>query len=165
MPNIILNIFLVSSQETLCNFSYFFVYYVVMIPIGDILKTLRAEKKLSLRALGEEIGISFNTLAAYERNLVQPTIENCYKLSRYFEVPMEYFILGEKAKKEFRDPELLALFHDADNLQRSDRNVIKGYVRKYLKAKQVLDDLALQAEEDSKIVEKKKTKNRKKISK
>ena len=136
-----------------------------MIPIGDILKTLRAEKKLSLRALGEEVGISFNTLAAYERDLVQPTIENCYKLSRYFEVPMEYFILGEKARKEFRDPELLALFNEADNLQRSDRNVIKGYVSKYLKAKQVLSDLALQAEEEPKIVEKKKSKNRKKISK
>jgi len=135
-----------------------------MIPIGDILKTLRAEKKLSLRALGEEVGISFNTLAAYERNLVQPTIENCYKLSKYFEVQMEYFILGDKAKKEFRDPELLALFHEVDTLQRSDRNVIKGYVLKYLKAKQVLSDLALQAEE-TKIVEKKKPKNRKKISK
>ena len=136
-----------------------------MIPIGAILKTLRAQKKLSLRALGEEVGISFNTLAAYERNLVQPTIEYCYKLSRYFEVQMEYFILGEKAKKEFRDPELLALFHEVDTLQKSDRNVVKGYVRKYLKAKQVLSDLALQAEEESKIVEKKKTKNRKKISK
>jgi len=136
-----------------------------MIPIGDVLKQLRAQKKLSLRALGEEVDISFNTLAAYERNLVQPTIENCYKLSRYFEVQMEYFILGEKAKKEFRDPELLALFHGVDTLQRSDRNVVKGYVRKYLKAKQVLNDLALQAEQDSKIVEKKKPKNRKKISK
>jgi transcriptional regulator with XRE-family HTH domain len=36
-----------------------------VIPIGDILKKLRAQKKLSLRALGEDIGISFNTLAAY----------------------------------------------------------------------------------------------------
>jgi transcriptional regulator with XRE-family HTH domain len=136
-----------------------------VIPIGDILKKLRAQKKLSLRALGEDIGISFNTLAAYERNLVQPTIENCYKLSRYFEVPMEYFILGEKANKEFRDPELLVLFHGADGLQRPDRNVIKGYVRKYLKAKQVLDDLALQAEEEDQKEEKKRPKKRKKSSK
>ena len=121
-----------------------------MIPIGDKLKKLRAEKGLSLRALGEEVGISFNTLASYERNLVQPTIENCFKMSRYFEVQMEYFILGEKAKKEFRDPELLDLFHGVDRLDRTDRNVIKRYMRKYLKAKQVLDELTLEAEEKTK---------------
>ena len=126
-----------------------------MIPIGDKLKVLRAEKGLSLRALGEEVGISFNTLASYERNLVQPTIEYCFKLSRYFEVQMEYFILGEKSKKEFRDPELLDLFHGTDSLERIDRNVIKRYIRKYLKAKQVLDELTLEAEEE-------KTKKKKK---
>ena len=126
-----------------------------MIPIGDKLKALRATKGLSLRALGEEIGISFNTLASYERNIAQPTIENCFKLSRYFEVHMEYFILGDRAKKDFRDPELLDLFHGVDGLERADRNVIKRYVRKYLKAKQVLNELALEAEEE-------KTKKKKK---
>ena len=68
---------------------------------------------------------------------------------------MEYFILGEKSKKEFRDPELLDLFHGTDSLERIDRNVIKRYIRKYLKAKQVLDELTLEAEEE-------KTKKKKK---
>ncbi len=119
-----------------------------MIPIGDKLKKLRAEKGLSLRALAEEVDISFNTLSSYERNIVQPTIENCFKLSRYFEVQMEYFILGDKANKEFRDPELLELFHGADRLERTDRSVVKRYLRKYLKAKHLLDELALEAEEE-----------------
>ena len=44
-----------------------------MIPIGDKLKALRNKKGLSLRAVGKEIDISFNTLSAYERNIVQPT--------------------------------------------------------------------------------------------
>ena len=67
-----------------------------MIPIGDKLKDLRKKKGLSLRAVGKEIGISFNTLSAYERNIVQPTLENCYKMAKFFEVPIEYFIFGEK---------------------------------------------------------------------
>jgi transcriptional regulator with XRE-family HTH domain len=135
-----------------------------MIPIGGVLKSLRAKRGLSLRLLGEQVGISFNTLAAYERNLVQPTIENCYKLSRYFEVPMEYFILGEKAEKVFRDPELLALFHEADELEKADRQLIKGYVRKYLKAKTVLQELSAQGEVEIQVEEKKSRKKRKKSS-
>lgn len=87
-----------------------------MLEIGNVLRRLRKEKGLPLRAVGENVGIPFNTLSAYERNIVQPTIENCYKLSKFFEVPIEYFILEDASKKEFRDVELLHLFHLADSL-------------------------------------------------
>ena len=136
-----------------------------MIPIGAVLKALRAQKGLSLRRLGEEVGISFNTLSAYERNFVQPTIENCFKLSRFFEVPMEYFILGENADMAFRDAELLPLFHGVDALPREDRTLVKRYMRKYLKAKETLAELAAQAGEESQEEEKKGQKRRKKTSK
>jgi hypothetical protein len=39
-----------------------------MAAIGDVLRRLRTERKLSLRAVGREVGIFFNTLSAYERN-------------------------------------------------------------------------------------------------
>lgn len=136
-----------------------------MIPIGAVLKALRAQKGLSLRRLGEEVGISFNTLSAYERNFVQPTIENCFKLSRFFEVPMEYFILGENADMAFRDAELLPLFHGVDALPREDRTLVKRYMRKYLKAKETLAELAAQAGEESQEEEKTRQKRRKKTSK
>jgi transcriptional regulator with XRE-family HTH domain len=118
-----------------------------MLKIGEVLRRLRKEKDLSLRAVGENIGIPFNTLSAYERNVVQPTIENCYKLSKFFEVPIEYFILEDSSKKEFHDVELLHLFHKADSLDAKDRRVVKNYIRKYLKTKADLD--ALQKESDS----------------
>jgi transcriptional regulator with XRE-family HTH domain len=133
-----------------------------MIPIGAVLKRLRARKGLSLRRLGEEVSISFNTLSAYERNFVQPTIENCFKLSRFFEVPMEYFILGENADMAFRDAELLPLFHGVDSLPREERTVVKRYMRKYLKAKEVLTELAAEAEGESEEEEKSPVKKRKK---
>jgi len=118
-----------------------------MLKIGDVLRRLRKEKGLSLRAVGENVGIPFNTLSAYERNVVQPTIENCYKLSKFFEVPIEYFILEDASKKEFRDVELLHLFHQVDILDEKDRRVIKNYIQKYLKTKADLD--ALQKESGS----------------
>ncbi len=119
-----------------------------MIPIGKILKSLRAQKDISLRRMGKEVGISFNTLNAYERNVIHPTLESCYKMSRFFDVPMEYFIFGDKLTQEFRDAELRALTQEADRLKSADRKVIKSYIKKFLKAKRQMDDLVAQAEEE-----------------
>ena len=120
-----------------------------MIPIGKILKKLRNRRALSLRRMGKEIGISFNTLNAYERNAIHPTLEKCYKLSRFFDVPMEYFIFGENLTQEFRDAELKALTTEVDRLKVADRKVIKSYIRKFLKTKKQMEDLVAQAEEDT----------------
>jgi transcriptional regulator with XRE-family HTH domain len=161
---IILTIAIAPRQEKCV---YFFVSFCIVsgvIPIGAVLKALRARKGLSLRRLGEEVGISFNTLSAYERNFVQPTIENCFKLSRFFEVPMEYFILGEDADMAFRDADLLSLFHGVDALPREERNLVKRYMRKYLKAKQTLVELAAQAEGESEDEERKRQRRRRKTS-
>jgi transcriptional regulator with XRE-family HTH domain len=141
----------------------FFCIMPGVIPIGTVLKALRAQKGISLRKLGKEIGISFNTLNAYERNAIHPTLESSYKMARYFEVPIEYLIHGEKATQEFRDVELLAIFHDVDALSREDRSVIKSYIGKYLKTRTQLDELVEEAQERPKAVEKNPDKKRKKI--
>jgi transcriptional regulator with XRE-family HTH domain len=120
-----------------------------MIPIGKILKELRSNKGISLRRMGKEVGISFNTLNAYERNAIHPTLESCYKMSRFFDVPMEYFIFGDKLTQEYRDAELKALFKEVDDLKSADRKVIKSYVKKFLKTKKQLEELIAQAEEDT----------------
>ena len=120
-----------------------------MIPIGKILKSLRSHKGISLRRMGKEVGISFNTLNAYERNVIHPTLESCYKMSRFFDVPMEYFIFGDKLTQEYRDAELKALFQEVDVLKSADRKVIKSYVKKFLKTKKQLQELIAQAEEDT----------------
>ncbi len=120
-----------------------------MIPIGKILKNLRSQKGISLRRMGKEVGLSFNTLNAYERNAIHPTLESCYKMSQFFDVPMEYFIFGDKLIQEYRDAELKALFKEVDDLKSKDRKVIKSYVKKYLKTKRQMEELLAQAEEDT----------------
>ena len=102
-----------------------------------------------MRRMGKEVGISFNTLNAYERNAIHPTLESCYKMSRFFDVPMEYFIFGDKLTQEYRDAELKALFQEVDVLKSADRKVIKSYVKKFLKTKKQLEELIAQAEEDT----------------
>ena len=122
---------------------------ISMIPIGKILKSLRSQKGISLRRMGKEVGLSFNTLNAYERNAIHPTLESCYKMSRFFDVPMEYFIFGDKLTQEYRDSELKALFKEVDELKSTDRKVIKSYVKKFLKTKRQMEELLAQAEEDT----------------
>ena len=117
-----------------------------MLLIGETLRDLRKKKGLSLRALDKKVNISFNTLSAYERNVVQPTLENCYNLSKFFEVPIEYFVLADKSKKEFNDIELLNLFNEVDLFDEEDRVVIKKYIKKYMKTKAELESLKEESE-------------------
>ncbi len=136
-----------------------------MIPIGKVLRALRDKHGLSLRRLGSEIGISFNTLNAYERNVIHPTLESSYKMARFFDVPIEYFIHGEKTTQEFRDAELRVLFQEADALNKEDRSVIKSYLIKYLSTRKQLEELIEEANEHPIGVEKKPVKKQKKIPK
>jgi len=109
--------------------------------IGQNLIKLRKKKGLSLRELEKEIGISYNTLGSYERNTCQPTIENCYKICKYFEVPMEYLIFGDAVSRDFKDYELIQLLHEIDEMKPEDREVIKKLIKRYISAKKELDEI------------------------
>ena len=105
---------------------------------GKNLKTLRKNKKLSLRELEAEIGINHNTLGAYERGSIHPTMENGYKIAKYFEVSVEYLILGQGCTDTFRDNELHLLFKELDALEKQDREKIKSLIKRYIKSKKEL---------------------------
>jgi len=113
--------------------------------IGKNLRKLREEKGLSLRQLQDEVGISHNTLGAYERDTVQPTIESYFKLIEYFEVPFNYLAYGKEVIEGFTDSELKALFKRAEKLKKKDRDIVKKYIKKYLKAKEDLQKLQEEA--------------------
>ncbi len=113
--------------------------------IGKNLRKLREEKGLSLRQLQEEVGISHNTLGAYERDIVQPTIESYFKLIEYFEVPFNYLAYGKEVSEGFIDSELKSLFKNAETLKKKDREIIKSYIKKYLKTIRDLQKLKEEA--------------------
>ena len=57
-------------------------------------KELRLERDLSLRDLGERIGLNYSTIACYETGKREPNIETLKKLTSFFEVSLDY-ICGE----------------------------------------------------------------------
>ena len=101
--------------------------------IGKRLRQLRNEKGLSIRELAKEIGISHNTLAAYERHDMMPSLENGYIMAEYFEIPIEYFLKGKKVFTDFNDSTLLELFRDVDEMNTEYRTLAKRFLEKLVK--------------------------------
>ena len=111
------------------------------IQIGENIQSMRKARGLSLRKLSAEIGISHNNLASYERDAIVPSLENAVKISQYFNVPLEYLFMGEKADFKYHDLELGVLFGEVDRMERKYRIMVKNYIRRIVKHVQQEEEL------------------------
>lgn len=114
--------------------------------IGKNLYKLREAQGLSLRGLGKLVGINHVTLAAYEKDRIQPTIESYFKLIDFFEVPFEYLVIGEKVKGDFKDVELRNLLGILENMNTKDRKTAKSFLKRFIKAKDGLKQIKKEME-------------------
>jgi len=115
-----------------------------MVNVGTHIKRLRKEKTLSIRALAKQVNISHNTLASYERGKVMPSIENGFKIAQFFNVPIEYLVLGESFIADFNDAKLLELFKKVDSMQKEDKILIKNFIKKVIKNREERDYLNIE---------------------
>ena len=58
--------------------------------IGDRLKELRTEKKLTQQEISKMIGVNQNTYSYYETNKIQPDIATLIKLADIYKVSLDY---------------------------------------------------------------------------
>jgi len=102
--------------------------------LGDNIRVLRKESGLSIRKLSLKISISHNTLAAYERNVVIPTVPNAVKICEFFKVPVEFLVYGKAAlKNDYKENELLALVNDIIELKDDESlTLVKKYIKKMI---------------------------------
>lgn len=70
-----------------------------MLPFGDILKNLRAEKGLSQAQLAKRLGLSASIVAHYELGSRFPSLETLTDISRVMGVTTD-FLLGLDDKRE-----------------------------------------------------------------
>lgn len=73
---------------------------------GERLRQLREEKKLTLRELEKEIGITYSSLGKYERNEREPDLDTLEKIANYFGVRVDW-LLGRTDIKTFDEMVLL----------------------------------------------------------
>lgn len=59
---------------------------------GDVLRELRQTKKLTMKELGEKIGLTESAVSMYERNVRRPNYEKLEKIADFFNVDMEYLL-------------------------------------------------------------------------
>lgn len=82
--------------------------------IGERVKQLRLEKKMSLSELAEKAGVAKSYLSSIERNLQNnPSIQFLEKIAKVLNVSVDYFIHDDSDKKEDLDPEWLSLVEEA----------------------------------------------------
>ena len=101
--------------------------------IGKYLKQLREAEGLTIRELAKKVNISHNTMAAYERESIMPSLQNAFIIAEYFGVPIEYLLKGEKIISKFNDGVLLSLFKEIDEMDREDKTIAKKFLRKLIK--------------------------------
>jgi len=98
-----------------------------MVKLGKHLAALRDAEGISYRTLAERVGISYNALSSYEKDKEMPSFENVVKLTRYFKVPIEYFISGDKKPFEYHDLDLHEVFKQVDGLDEALRSLVKTF--------------------------------------
>lgn len=83
--------------------------------IGERVKLLRKEKKMSLSELAEQAGVAKSYLSSLERNLqTNPSIQFLEKVAAVLNVPVDHLI-HEQPNKEELDSEWMKIVQEAMN--------------------------------------------------
>lgn len=95
--------------------------------IGDRVKQLRKEKKMTLSELADQAGVAKSYLSSLERNLqTNPSIQFLEKIAAVLNVPVDHLI-QEQVDKEELDAEWLEIVKDA-----MDSGVTKEQFKEFL---------------------------------
>jgi Predicted transcriptional regulators len=92
--------------------------------MGDRLRALRLQRKISQGEVARYIGITRSAYSHYEINNRQPVYDTLIKLSAYFDVSLDYIIGGSTSTTKLEAPdapetnEVLALLRHMNQEQR-----------------------------------------------
>jgi len=82
--------------------------------IGDRVKKLRLEKRMSLTELADKAGVAKSYLSSIERNLQSnPSIQFLEKIATVLNVPVDYFINETREQDDPLDSEWLEIVKEA----------------------------------------------------
>lgn len=79
-----------------------------MVDLGEKLKELRIEKKLTQRQAAKQIGVTASVISAYENGIRQPSYEVLIKLSLLYNASCDY-LLGVSGRRTVEQQQTLSL--------------------------------------------------------
>lgn len=111
--------------------------------IGNKIRDLRKEKRISQNELGKSIGVSQTTVTAWETGRAEPASTYIKKLADFFNVSADY-LLGrpeknndaEKTDKELDEMLDEARSFDGHPITDNDRALLKDFLKSYYKNKE-----------------------------
>ncbi|WP_050616495.1 helix-turn-helix domain-containing protein [Bacillus testis] len=85
-----------------------------MLKIGDRVKKIRVEKKMSMSELAEKAGVAKSYLSSLERNLQNnPSVQFLEKITKVLGVPVDSLLYDEQKDEEPLDHEWLEIVEEA----------------------------------------------------
>jgi transcriptional regulator with XRE-family HTH domain len=73
--------------------------------LGGKIKKLREERKLSMRELGERVGVSHAHISKLESGINSPSVDLLQKLADFFDIDITYFFMKQKDLDMFSEIE------------------------------------------------------------
>lgn len=103
--------------------------------IGQKINKLRLEKKLSMRELGEKLGVSHAHISKLEKGINGPSVDLLEKIAQFFDIDISYFFSkveeGEEIMYE-RDLSLESL-KDKYNLEIDGKSATEEEIEEMIK--------------------------------
>lgn len=90
------------------------------------LKEIRKKKDLTLKALGEEVGLASNTLSQYENGKREPRLETWQKLASVLNVPIPY-LQGQGVSRAEMLNHLISLFYWYQPIEIEEFGTVETY--------------------------------------
>lgn len=97
--------------------------------IGQTIRDLRKEKRVSQTELAKIVGVSQTTVTAWETGKAEPSSSAVSNLADYFSVTTDYLLGRPEKKKEKQNVELtdddIIMTYQGKELSDEDREIIK----------------------------------------
>jgi transcriptional regulator with XRE-family HTH domain len=112
--------------------------------IGNRIKELRSQKKLTQAELGEMVGLTYIQIGRYETGKSAPSSEGVQKLAQALDTTTDYLMNGDHdvaVAAQLTDRELLKQFKEVEMLSPEDKHLVKTFIDAFL-TKRHIQELA-----------------------
>lgn len=101
------------------------------------LRELRKERGISMKKLGEYVGVSESTISLYETGKHEPSKEMLLKFADFFGVSVDYLLGREEIKKPIPEDELdKEIIERFSKLSATDAAKVSAFIEGLLAAKE-----------------------------
>lgn len=63
--------------------------------LGERIKEIRNQKKMTIKALAEQVGVTSSYISQVERSLVEPSLSSLRRIAKALNVPLFYFVADD----------------------------------------------------------------------